>query len=154
MRKTVIRDEKEIVNRIFLGHHANKNILFPPNGEWVNLEPGQRNPKALKLLGVDDALVVSFLKDQSKYFNIRRLEDGSFVATISLDFETVVYTDISSMGIFAYSWIFNEYSEAIEFGNGIKTFDEVPIKRNSLVGHRYEKMGRFARTDNFGFVKW
>lgn len=149
----ILSDEKEILEKVFSARDRELDALFPPGTEWVNPEPGRMNIERTRWQDMSDEEVIGFLTER-KFTNIRKLEDGSFVGCLKLFSTISVCTDIGQCTAYAYRWCFVDPKEAEDFCNSIKEFDEVPVNRSSLRGHRYAEKARLAKVDNLGFVKW
>ena len=89
-------------------------------------ETSSTNPK--------DPKFKNFLLDQG-YLNPRRLEDGEWVAMMPLMFTMSVCCGIGETQPFKYRWCFQDYEEAEAFLEDLVDFDDIPVKRDSLVGH-------------------
>lgn len=75
---------------------------------------------------------------ENGFSEVRKLESGEWVGLMRLMFTLSVCTGIEEITPFKYRWCFADPSEAKEFYNAIIEYDEIPTKRISLKGHRYQ----------------
>lgn len=102
----------------------------------------------------DDEKVTTFL-NENNYTHHRKLEDGSWVAIQRLMFTWSVCCDITPTSPYAYRWCFQDLEEAEYFITTIKEFDEVPVRKESLRGHRFhDGQARYVKFDELGFKMW
>lgn len=127
---------------------------YPPNQEWVNPNPGQRNVGYSDVWDKPDEEVIKYLTDEEHFIKVRKLEDGSFVGCMKLMYTMSVCIDITPTTPYAYRWCFKDPEEAFYFCDNIKEFDEIPVKRLSLQGHRFALESRLVVTDKLGLKKW
>lgn len=126
-----------------------------PNKEIINPEPGTRASNVIhNFNNRSDEEVIEFLLSQN-YINPRKLADGSWVALYRLAYTLSVCTDITPMSPYAYRWCFSDPEEAKYFLDTITEFDEIPVRRESLKGHRFHhEYGRMVKYDQLGFKQW
>lgn len=86
--------------------------------------------------GASDKEIISWLEG-NHYISPRKLDDGSWVALHRLMYTWSVCVDMDEVTAYRYRWCFDDLIEATHFLSTIKDFDEVPVKRKSLKGHRY-----------------
>lgn len=103
--------------------------------------------------GLNDDVVVDILLGHG-FKKVRKIKDGSWIGILPLAFTTSVCMDIEEINPFRYRWCFSDPSEANHFFDTADDYDEVPIKRNSLKGHRYRGEPLLREQDEFGFDKW
>lgn len=127
---------------------------FEPNIEQVNPEKGIRN---VEIGGsweryTNEELYQFFAENM--LLDPRQLEDGSWCAKKKLAYTWSICCDVTPTTCFAYRWCFKDEAEADYFLATMKEFDEVPVKRDSLQGHRYNATPRLVITDELGIKKW
>lgn len=127
---------------------------YPPNQEWVNPNPGQRNVGYSDVWDKPDEEVIKYLTDEEHFIKVRKLEDGSFVGCMKLAYTMSVCCDISPTTPYAYRWCFKDPEEAFYFCDNIKEFDEIPERRKTLQGHRFARESRLAATNHLGLKRW
>lgn len=143
------------INMLFVSRDLDHTgHIYPPNQEWVNPNPGQRNAGYSDVWDKPDEEVIKYLTDVEGFSRVRKLEDGSFVGCMKLMYTMSVCTDITSSTPYAYRWCFKDPQEAFYFCDNIKEFDEIPEHRTSLQGHRFAREPRLAATDQLGFKRW
>lgn len=91
---------------------------------------------------------------QQGFLRVRQLADDSWIGVLRLAFTTSVCMDIDEVTPFRYRWCFSDPAEANHFFESAVDYDEVPIKRKSLKGHRYRDEPLLREQDEFGFDKW
>lgn len=77
------------------------------------------------------------LLDIGGYTEVRQLEEGDWVGILPLIFTTSVCCGIDLYSPFKYRWCFEDKKEAMLFYNSMVEFDEIPVHRTSLKGHRF-----------------
>ncbi|HGH5398728.1 TPA: hypothetical protein ACJI3N_005332 [Raoultella planticola] len=85
---------------------------------------------------------------------VRKIQDGSWIGILPLAFTTSVCMDIDEFTPFRYRWCFADPAEATYLFDTATEFDEVPVKRDSLKGHRYRSKPLLREKDELGFYKW
>ena len=95
----------------------------------------------------------AFLESEG-YIGARKLEDGEWVALMPLAFTLSVCCGIEWHTSFKYRWCFKEAHEALFFLENIKEFDDIPVRRTSLKGHRYLTSPLYMEKDERGLNKW
>ncbi|HAT1642304.1 TPA: hypothetical protein I8Y18_003466 [Raoultella ornithinolytica] len=103
--------------------------------------------------GKTDTEVEEFLLSQG-FTRVRKIKDGSWIGILPLAFTTSVCMDIEDITPFRYRWCFSDPDEAKYLFDTAKEFDEIPVKRDSLKGHRYRGEPLLREKDEFGFDKW
>jgi hypothetical protein len=88
---------------------------YPPNQEWVNPNPGQRNVGYSDVWDMPDEEVIKYLTEVEMFGRVRKLEDGSFVGCMKLAYTMSVCTDITPSTPYAYRWCFKDPEEAFYF---------------------------------------
>lgn len=89
------------------------------------------------------------------YTVFKKLPDGEWVAIMPLAFSTSVCCGIDYISPFKYRWCFKKPSDAVDFYNELKEFDEIPDNQEGLVGHRYGALGpRLILKDAYGNNRW
>lgn len=143
------------INMLFVSRDLDHTgHIYPPNQEWVNPNPGQRNASYSDAWDKPDEEVIKYLTEVGGFSRVRKLEDGSFVGCMKLMYTMSVCTDITSSTPYAYRWCFKDPQEAFYFCDNIKEFDEIPEHRTSLQGHRFAREPRLAATDQLGLKRW
>lgn len=84
----------------------------------------------------------------------RQLEDGEWVAIMPLMFTMSVCSGVTETQGYKYRWCFADAEEAYQFLAEMKSFDDIPTKRESLKGHRYLHKPLLEEKDALGFHKW
>lgn len=143
--------EAKLMNPLFL----NRDICpmrETPNIEEINPNRGTHN-HGDRFDEWDDEKVITYLT-LNGFTNLKKLEDGSWCGLYRLAFTWSVCTDITYLTPYAYRWCFKDKAEADYFLENLKEFDEVPVKRTSLVGHRFSGEARLMAFDNLGLKKW
>ncbi|HBQ3191054.1 TPA: hypothetical protein L7W01_005365 [Klebsiella variicola subsp. variicola] len=100
-----------------------------------------------------DREIESILLDHG-FKKVRKIKDGCWIGILPLAFTTSVCMDIDEITPFRYRWCFADPSEADFLFTTANEFDEVPVKRNSLKGHRYRDEPLLQEQDEFGYDKW
>ena len=140
------------------------NYRDEPGKVLVNPNPGIKafrypkefypNEENLAYPGMNDKQVIEFLL-KNQYSEPRKLADGSWVALFMLATTWSICTDITKESPYAYRWCFKEKDEAMYFLDTIKEFDEIPVRTQSLRGHRFDSgYARVIHYDKDGFRKW
>lgn len=143
------------INMLFVNRDLDHTgYIYPPNQEWANPNPGQRNMGYSDIWDKPDEEVIKYLTEVEMFSRVRKLEDGSFVGCMKLAFTMSVCCDITPTTPYAYRWCFKDPEEAFYFCDNIKEFDEIPERRQTLQGHRYTKESRLAATDQLGIKRW
>lgn len=130
--------------------------VFNNQPEGINPLPGIDRSKALPHWTFEeweDEKVLTFMEENDMLYP-RKLDDGSWVAMHRLLFAWSICCDVKPIEQYSYRWCFTDQEEALYFLNTIKEFDEVPVKRNSLKGHRYVDAPRLISYDKNGFKRW
>ena len=140
-------------NSIFSKIPFSKDERLPPEQEFFNPNPGRRNIGFSDVWNLPDEEVEKKLTNEG-FYKVRKLEDGSFVGCMKLMHTMSVCIDITPTTPYAYRWCFKDPEEAFYFCDNIKEFDEIPVKRSSLQGHRFALESRLVVTDKHGFKKW
>ena len=131
-----------------------EHFLNTPNTDIFNPNPGKGNHGVGERFDPnDDAKAIAFLEANYHQFP-KKLEDGSWCALFKLATTWSVCTDITYHTSYAYRWCFRDKDEALYFLENIKEFDEVPTRRTSLVGHRFDRYARLASWDHEGKKRW
>ena len=100
-----------------------------------------------------DEEIIAWLKRQN-YIGPRKLDDGTWVAINKLMYTWSVCVDMDEVTAYRYRWCFEDINEARHFLATIKEFDEVPVRRNSLKGHRYSGVPLLEEHWPNGRAKW
>ena len=100
-----------------------------------------------------DEEIITWLEGQH-YISPRKLDDGSWVAISRLAYTWSVCVDMDEVTAYRYRWCFKDMFEALHFLATIKEFDELPVKRDSLVGHRYSGNPLLVEHWPDGHAKW
>lgn len=109
----------------------------------------------LQFRGMTDEQVEKYLIDDCDFIKVRKLESGEWIGILKLIFTTSVCMDIDYITPYVYRWCFEDKEEAELFFETAKEYDEIPIKRESLKGHRYNKDNPLLiEYDSLGFKKW
>lgn len=129
-------------------------IKAVPNSEMVNPNPSRRNDGfAERFDHWSDEDVIARLAEE-KFEQPRKLKDGSWVALYRLAYTWSVCCDITQHSPYAYRWCFKDEQEARYFLETMEEFDDIPVKRESLKGHRYNEEPRLYAFDQFGLSRW
>mgnify|MGYP006961050029 CR=1 FL=1 len=105
--------------------------------------------------GMSDEQVETYLIEECDFIKVRKLESGEWIGILKLMFTTSVCMDIDYMTPYVYRWCFENKEEAEFFFENAKEYDEVPVKRESLKGHRYNRdEPLLVEYDEHGFKKW
>lgn len=75
---------------------------------------------------------------ENGFLSVRKLADGEWVGLFPLLFTLSVCTGIEEITPFKYRWCFSDSNEAKLFYNSITEYDEIPLERQSLKGHRFQ----------------
>lgn len=103
--------------------------------------------------GWPEADVLAFM-DENLYLMPRQLEGGEWVGMVKLAFTWSICTDVTPGCPFKYRWCFEDKAEALYFLETMQDFDEIPVHKNSLRGHRYTTEPLYRETDELGIEKW
>ena len=117
----------------------------------------ESNTKVLStndLYNVNEDDFKAFLAKEG-YTAFKKLPDGEWAAIMPLVFSTSVCCGIDYISPFKYRWCFKKPSDALDFFNGLKEFDDIPDNQEGLVGHRYGALGpRLMLKDAYGNNRW
>ena len=138
---------------LFTDRNFNPCVKYEPNKEFINPNPGRRNTGYSNVWNLPDEAVEKKLINDG-FFKVRKLEDGSWIGCKKLAYTMSVCIDITPTTPYAYRWCFKDPKEAFEFCDTVKEFDEIPVKRLSLQGHRFTSESRLVVTDKLGLKKW
>lgn len=103
--------------------------------------------------GWPEEKVLAFM-EENLYLMPRQLADGEWVAMHRLAFTWSICCDITPQQPFKYRWCFADKAEALYFLETIVDYDEVPVRKTSLKGHRYRDEPLYREKDAHGFDKW
>lgn len=103
--------------------------------------------------GWDEADILAFL-EKNHVRTPRQLVDGTWCGIVELLFTTSVCMDITPDSAFKYRWCFEDRAEAEYLLATAQDFDEVPVRRTSLKGHRYKTAPLYTEKDELGIDKW
>lgn len=92
--------------------------------------------------------------EANHYLMPRKLDDGSWVAISRLMYTWAVCVDMDEVTAYRYRWCFGDITEALHFLSTIKEFDEVPVRRKSLKGHRYSGDPLLVEYCERGYPRW
>ena len=126
---------------------------YEPHLEVFNPDPGIRSTQGTEFEGWDLEKVETFMK-KNMFITARQLPDGTWSGLYLLAYTLSVCCDITEHSPYGYRWCFEDPAEAREFLATMTTFDQVPEKRTSLRGHRYNRASRLLSTDHLGLRKW
>lgn len=104
--------------------------------------------------GMSDEQVEKYLINECNFIKVRKLQTGEWIGIFKLIFTTSVCMDIDYFTPYAYRWCFEDKEEAELFFENAKEYDEIPKKRDSLKGHRYNSKPLLIEYDELGFKKW
>lgn len=97
--------------------------------------------------------VLAFMKEN--HFQLpRKLAGGEWCALLRLAFTWSICTDVTPYTPFKYRWCFEDKDEALYFLKTMEDYDEVPVRKTSLRGHRYKTAPLYREQDQFGYDKW
>lgn len=102
---------------------------------------------------MSDEEVADFLSSQGCQ-DFRKLPDGEWIALMPLAFTLSICCAPDECSAFKYRWCFEDPAEAHYFFENCQEFDEIPVRRTSLKGHRYLDKPLYVEYDQFGHAKW
>lgn len=124
------------------------------NKEIINPNPSKRNDGyGERFDNWSDQDVIARLEGES-FIHPRKLADGSWVAIYRLAFTWSVCCDITKQTPYAYRWCFKDKEEALYFLETLEEFDDIPVRRESLTGHRYNTEPRLYAFNELGMSRW
>lgn len=101
--------------------------------------------------GWTDEKVRDYLINSCEMLDVRKLADGEWIGLYRLIYTLSVCMGIGEITSFKYRWCFEDPTEAILFFHTAVEFDDIPVQRNSLKGHRYsERTGPLLKQDIYG----
>lgn len=102
---------------------------------------------------IDDKEFENFLYEQG-YQQVRKLADGEWIFIVRLFSTHAVCCGADYTTSFKYRWCFKNPAEALSFFETCENYDDIPVLRESLVGHRYQKNPLLVEYDDYGIPKW
>jgi hypothetical protein len=121
----------------------------------TNPNPGTRVNRGIygDRLEEDPTRMIPYMESEG-FTEVRQLEDGSWIGIYPLFTTWSVCLDVTKDTSYGYRWCFKDYDEALYFARTVKEFDEIPVKRESLKGHRYRDDPRIKMSNQLGFLRW
>lgn len=149
------RREQQVIDPLFLPRGMGGDRNTSTLREFYNPRRGTRSSSTYdNFIDWDDERVMAFM-EENHYINPRKLEDGSWCAISRLITTWSVCTDITPTCPYAYRWCFLDKAEADLFLATVVEFDDIPVVKESLKGHRFhDGQSRYVRYENDGFKEW
>lgn len=113
--------------------------------------------QSVEFPNMTDEEVISYLIEHCypvKEHELRKLPDGEWIMLYRLAFTWSVCCGVGMHSMFKYRWCFEDKAEAEHFFNTCQNYDDIPVKRNSLKGHRYLDKPLYMEYDELGYEKW
>lgn len=99
--------------------------------------------------------VRDFLITKCNIIHARQLPDGSWCGLLQLLYTLSVCMGITPTDAYVYRWCFEDPKEAAHFYKTAVAYDEIPVRRESLVGHRHTTgIPLYVEFDQLGLPKW
>jgi hypothetical protein len=99
--------------------------------------------------------VHDYLTTKCGIIHARQLPDGSWAGLMQLLYTLSVCMGISPTDSYQYRWCFEDPAEAVHLYKTAVEFDEIPDRRESLVGHRHSTgTPLYVEFDLLGLPKW
>ena len=96
-----------------------------------------------------------FLTNKCHILHARQLSDGSWCGLLQLLYTLSVCMGITPTDAYVYRWCFEDPIEAAHFYKTAVEYDEIPVRRESLVGHRHTTdLPLYVEFDQLGLPKW
>lgn len=109
----------------------------------------------LSFEGWPESEVHDYLTTKCGIIHARQLPDGSWAGLLRLLYTLSVCMGITPIDVYQYRWCFEDPKEAVHLYKTAVEVDEIPERRESMVGHRHTTgTPLYVEFDQLGLPKW